>query len=383
MDHVAAAEGDRVAERPVPPAPQFGAALAPDAARLLQLQRAAGNRAVGRLVAQRPRAATLQRCAGPECRCGEREDEADEQRAVRRVLQRDFVEWFAAGEALDAALHMPSYRPNPAWSQAGKDNPAPTCTPFGAVEARARWATMWEVVPAAITNRCGCAAVGNAYRTYLLATGGTVESTDPASCINAQLASEDRAHVTAEADAINEALSKVPALARANLPAAGATVALPLVPSLFGGTSNRRRVRITYTQNTKAGGLLMGGDSDDEKTPDSEYGPRPALPEREPGPAPDRQRLRPGERAHRGQPRLPLRRQRRARLLPRQLAAEVRHAREPRLQLRHHVPQPPGGQRHGARRQDRGPLRPPSRPRHVHHLARPFSACELPPGAAR
>ena len=100
-----------------------------------------------------------------------------------------------------------------------------------------------------------------------------MESSDPKSCINAQLASEDKAHEKAEADAIAEALRKVPELAKARTPAPGATVSLPFVPALFGGSSNQRGVRITYRRNDKAGGLLFGGDSDDGTTPDSEYGP--------------------------------------------------------------------------------------------------------------
>ena len=267
------AERDSAPAKPVASAPPAAAFVAPSEARMLALQRASGNRAVGRLVARRAGAIALQRCPGPACRCAERDEEERLSRSDRRVLQRDLVDSIGLGEAADVLLNMPSYQPNPAWSKAGSDNPAPTCTPFGKAEARARWALMWEVVPAAIKQRCGCDAVAGAYRTFLLATGGTVGSTDPTSCINTQLASEDKAHKTAEDDAINAALRKVPALLKSSPPAPGATASLPLVPTLFGGTSNQRKVRITYTKNTMAGGLLMGGDSDDGTTPDSEYGP--------------------------------------------------------------------------------------------------------------
>lgn len=271
MDAVTSGEREPARESVAGTSPRVTHGVDPVATQLLALQRGAGNRAVGRLIARQARALAVQRCPGPACRCHEHDDEPDE-RLRRRTLQRDLLP-ILGGEVIDAARNMPSYQANPSWCKAGSDNPAPTCTPFGAMEARTRWTMMWEVVPAAIKDRCGCDAVAGAYRTYLLATGGTVESSDPKSCINAQLASEDKAHEKPEADAIAEALRKVPELAKARAPAPGATVSLPFVPALFGGSSNQRGVRITYRRNDKAGGLLFGGDSDDGTTPDSEYGP--------------------------------------------------------------------------------------------------------------
>ena len=98
-------------------------------------------------------------------------------------------------------------------------------------------------------------------------------ATDPGSCINTGLASENDAHVTAESDVIAAARAQLAALALANL-ASSSDARIPIVPALVTGEEPaRRRVRIEYIFNTSAGGALFGGDSDDGTTFDSEFGP--------------------------------------------------------------------------------------------------------------
>jgi hypothetical protein len=216
--------------------PVFTRRAASPAAQMLALQRTAGNAAVG------------------------------------RMLQR-----------------VPAYKPNPSWSKPGRDNPKPTCTPFfglfgQSTEAETKWTLYNSVLPGQVTARSGCSLVGDAYKKYLSATGGTSVHRDDGNCISEGLAKEDPAHEDIEKarllawkpiedDFIKRGLPTGTTDVELDLNAATLDGNLVVVPS--GGLPARKlRVNdLTYGDNTKSGGLLIGGGHEPgDPDPDSECG---------------------------------------------------------------------------------------------------------------
>jgi hypothetical protein len=249
---------------------------------VLSLQHAIGNRAVSGLM----RTATLSRCPGG-CRCGgkcgghEEELFEEHEQALRRragspqaTLQRR------------AWTDPPPYKPDPR-QKPGAGNPPPDCTPFPVFwgrspDAGAAWSKWRYIAPDKLRERCGCAAVGDAYARYMDGAGGKLTYSDDGNCISAQCAAEDSAHKKLEEkiltqwhnnrDLVSAALGEGKS-AEIDLVEAAKTSGAAAVAVGAGSLSTLDvSTEITYRDNAKAGGLLFGGGSPPGGPPDSDFG---------------------------------------------------------------------------------------------------------------
>jgi hypothetical protein len=277
----------RAASQPVqtPAVGPVPACATPGPQQLLAIQRSAGNRAVARLIDAPAR--RLARCdcgghAGGQCHCGKDTILEDEESpAVRAAGTAALRRAVASRRALQRS---PAYRPNPAWSKAGRDNPPPTCTPFTGIwgtpaEAEAKWQLYSNVLPGQVTARCGCSKVGDAYTKYLSATGGTNTLLDDGNCISEQLAKDKDAHSKVESDRLLAWAKVRNDFTRRSLPTGTTDVELDLIEAekgnlvVTGSAPRKLQVdEVTYRVNTLAGGLLFGSGHDPGDPPDSECG---------------------------------------------------------------------------------------------------------------
>ncbi|MGZ4192886.1 MAG: hypothetical protein ACXVRW_10585 [Solirubrobacteraceae bacterium] len=244
----------------------------PRVRQVLGLQRTVGNAAVGRLMGRAPRRPGGSRPAAA------RRDLARHEDALRSaVTSRQGSERVLA--------RSPAYRPNPTWAQVGRNNPAPTCTPFtGAFgyspEGDAKWTLYASVLPGQVTARCHCTLVGAAYARYLSATGGTQTVLDDGNCISEGLAAEDAAHLDIERPKLAAWAAVRDDIVRRSMPAGTTDVDLDLLEAITGSVvvvgsraaTTQQVNQIEYRENTKAGGLLFGGGHTPGEPADSECG---------------------------------------------------------------------------------------------------------------
>lgn len=264
------------AAAPAPDAPRASplSAQAGSSTAVLALQRAAGNRAVGAMLARRGTRA-LARCEGA-CACGGRcqNDEelleegarrpgmAPPARLARTADKPGTAGPSAAGQALAAGalrravaaraegarstrrlqpssasgtragrlmlqreiVPVPPYRPNPPWSAIGPNNPSPTCTPylgFGDIcpEGALTWRTLFSVIdaPKILGDRCDCSIVRTAYSLFMRAqvpkSQRTFSLADNGNCVSEQLA-KSRTHTQLE----NRVMAQWQAIEKAKVP---------------------------------------------------------------------------------------------------------------------------------------------------------------------
>jgi hypothetical protein len=201
-------------------------------------------------------------------------------RAVKQMLQRRRAEG------------RPEPKPNPPWSKKGINNPDYDCVPYPSSkdyhDAKLTWDMLAWQLPDKVTEKSGnCSLVGDAFAEYLEAKGTRHTYNDDGNCISKQLAEDVVAH---EGDnkfkGVEEGLLErwrrwEPGIIWYSLADKTREMEIDLIEALKGSiqpavpgklTEEEVSNALTYRKNTLAGGLLFGAGTADHIEADSEYG---------------------------------------------------------------------------------------------------------------